>query len=385
MKKKSHNISVGVIEPVGGHGGMDYYDLGLCRGLKRAGVNVSLFTCDKTIMPNAHEFPIYHKYLHIYGNKNKLLRLFNYLLGSFLAVLSCVANRHTVCHFHWFHVGPLELYNLVLAKLFRRKIVVTAHDVESFACDQSISIIAQFCYRRCDAIVAHNNVSKKELVDKVNIARSKIKIIPHGSYLGSIIEMQSKSFAREKLNITKNAKVLLFFGQIKDVKGLDVLLEAMPKIIEEVPDAILLIAGKVWKTDFLKYQAIIEKHSLESHCRTDIRYIPDNEIAAYYGAADLVVLPYKKIYQSGVLLMAMSFNRPVMVSNLPGMLEVVTPAETGLIFESGNSAKLSEEVVKALKSEALLDGIASKAISMMENKYDWSKIGISTARVYRGL
>src|SRR5215210_6470284 len=106
-----------MVEPVGGHGGMDYYDFGLCEGLVGAGVEITLYTCDET--PRVDEVPcnVRIPYRRIYGGDPAWLRGARYLRGSVLALLVARLGRARVAHLHFFHVGPLELSNVMLAKL----------------------------------------------------------------------------------------------------------------------------------------------------------------------------------------------------------------------------------------------------------------------------
>ena len=105
-------------------------------------------------------------------------------------------------------------------------------------------------YRLAHRVIAHNRISSDELKDRLHVPEDKIAVIPHGNYLHDLRPMPSTVIAREKLGLPPQAKVLLFFGQIKDVKGLDILLSAMPTVLRHYSDAVLLIAGKPWKTDF---------------------------------------------------------------------------------------------------------------------------------------
>ena len=382
---KNPGIRAAIIEPVGGHGGMDYYDFGLCEGLQQAGVDVVLFTCDETVKPKSISFRIEKGYRKIYGKDTSVVRAFRYAWGSVRTLMQCCWERRSICHFHWFHVGPLELFNIILAKILLRKVVVTAHDVEAFSAGLTIPVFARFSYSLCDAVIAHNKISRDELVKKIGISNDNIHTIPHGNYLHAIGKVPEKSIARAHLNLPKNSKVLLFFGQIKDVKGLDILLNALHLIVKQFPDVLLLIAGKVWRTDFSKYERLINEYGLSDFCKIDIRYIPDTEIANYYSAADMVVLPYKKIYQSGVLFMAMSYGRMVVVSDLPGMMEVLVNGKTGLVFHSENAEHLAKIILSVLDKPDLLERLANNGKQLMKEQYGWDKIGKTVAVLYESL
>jgi len=378
-------IKVAIVEPVGGHGGMNYYDFGLCEGLSKADCEVTLYTCDETEAPEGSPFTVSKVYRRIYGDDPAWVRGMRYALGSIRALFSCVKSGTNICHFHFFHVGVMEAFNIALAKLLLRRVVITAHDVEPFVQALSVPRLALWVYRQADAVIAHNNVSKMELIDKLQVPETKISVIPHGNYLHMLQPLPDQGTARRKLGLPLDSKVMLFFGQIKDVKGLDLLLEAMPNILAKHPNALLLIAGKPWKSDFSSYERKMEELGIRDACITHIRYIPDSEVPFYYSAADLVVLPYRRIYQSGVLLMAMSYGKATIASNLPGMKEVITDGKSGLLFNSGNAGSLAERVSDGLNNMGKLTTIEKEALELMKRRYDWRIIGGATHTLYTGL
>jgi len=378
-------LKIAIIEPVGRHGGMDYYDFGLCEGLSQSEVDVTLFTSDETEVSKDSVFSVNKVYKKIYGKDASWIRAIRYVKGTIQALFISLLQKRTICHFHWFHVGSVELFNIILAKLLRRKVIVTAHDVEAFAKGLSVPLFVSFAYKLCDIVIAHNQVSRQELIEMVDLCSEKIHVIPHGNYLHVLSKLPPKHIARKDLKLPENTNVPLFFGQIKDVKGLDVLLDAMSKIVDEYPDTTLLIAGKVWKTDFSQYACLIDKYGISGNCRADIRYIPDSDVANYYAAADLVVLPYHRIYQSGVLLMAMSYGRAVVVSDLPGMVEVVTDKKTGLVFKAGNAKHLANTILSVFREPKVLGSLEKNALHLMREHYGWKDIGKSVSILYKSI
>lgn len=136
----------------------------------------------------------------------------------------------------------------------------------------------------------------------------------------------------------------MFFGQIKDVKGLDILLKGFALARTMDASLRLLIGGRVWKTDFSKYQEIIESHGLAPYCALHIHHIPDAEVPCFYRRADLVVLPHLRIYQSDVDLGAMSYGSAVLVSDIAGMLEAVVDESTSFVFRSRDARHLAQRI-----------------------------------------
>lgn len=379
------NLKVAMIEPVGGHGGMNYYDFGLCGGLAAEGVDVVLHTCDETILPDRAGFTVRHTYSNIFGRAAAWRRGLHFVSGSVQAVYSAVRERRSIAHLHFFHVGVLSLMNVLLARLAGRKVVITAHDVESFVSSLEVPFMSRMAYQMAHRVIAHNRISRDELKARLQVPENKIAVIPHGNYLHALRPMPPVEVARVRLGITPHAKVLLFFGQIKEVKGLDILLSAMPSVLQHHPDAVLLIAGKPWKTDFGEYQAKIDELGIHDECFAHIRYIPDEDVPLYYGAADLVVLPYRRIYQSGVVLMAMSYGKAVLVSDIPGMLEVVQDQETGFVFRSGDVDDLMQRICAIFANQSIMVNVAKRGQRLMEVKYEWSVIGQLTKVVYASL
>ena len=375
-------LKVCIIEPVGGHGGMDYYDSGLCGGLSIAGVDVVLHTSDFLTKNGVNNFDVRPSFRGVYRGKSKLKKGFLFLKGSLVSLISAVLESRKIVHFHLFNVGVTSAFNIFLAKLLLRKIVITAHDVESFVSEVEMPLLSKVVYRLADRVIAHNVISKTELLRCMKIPESKIKIISSGNYIEIAKGAPSREVSRGLLNINPTSKVILFFGQIKEVKGLELLLKALPGVIKAHPEATLLIAGRPWKTTFSKYQKLIDELAISEACIIHLRFIPDNELPWYYAASDIVALPYKRIYQSAVVLMAMSFGRAVIVSDLPGMMEIVSAPHVGRVFESGNSKALEDQLISALADNATRTDHARNGLLHMKEKYSWELIGVSTSELY---
>lgn len=381
--RQSSGQKIAVIEPVGGHGGMDYYDFGLCDGLGQAGTDVALYTCAETVLPASCRFVCRRPFRNIFGAAPAWMRGGRYLRGVMNALLSALAEGRKVCHFHLFNVGWLQLMTICLARLFMRRVVVTAHDVECFLAALDVPKMNRLGYRLAHRVIAHNEISRQQLVQRLGVSPSRIHVIPHGNYLHVIAPLPSQEEARKKLGISPAANVLLFFGQIKEVKGLDVLLRAMPAIVRNFPDTVLLIAGKTWRVDFQHYRKMMDELGIAQHCIAHVRYIKNDEVPMYYAACDVVVLPYQRIYQSGVVLMAMSYAKPVLVSDIPGMREVVTHDKTGFVFRNGDADDLADQVHRIFADPLKRDQVAAQGLALMKQEYDWALIGGKTAASYR--
>jgi glycosyltransferase involved in cell wall biosynthesis len=177
--------------------------------------------------------------------------------------------------------------------------------------------------------------------------------------------------------------VLVFFGQIKDVKGLDVLLQGFALARQKDERLHLLIGGRVWKTDFSRYAEIIDRHGLAPHCSLHIRYIPDAEVPYFYRCADLVVLPHLRIYQSGVVLQAMSYGSAVLVSDIAGMLEAISDGATGFVFRSRDPAHLAQRIGEIFAAPGRAEAVAQAGLQMVTVRNDWTRLGEQSLACYQ--
>lgn len=365
---------VGIVEPIGGHGGMDYYDYGLSMGVGNTGRAVRLYTCDATTV---REFDNV-KTLLIFKNLWKagfIKKVTKYLLGHIKAFDDLKKNNGSIIHLHFFTFRVIDLIILLAAKAKGLKIVVTIHDVNAFD-KRANGFVEKKCYALIDGLIVHNKSSYDVMIQK-NSIKSPVSIIPHGNYLPFLNTIEAKRDDDRDFTI-------LFFGQIKKVKGLDVLIGAVGKLAKEGIALKLVIAGKAWKSDLEEYVTMINNLNLNSVIETHFRYIPDEEVSEFYRKADLVILPYREIYQSGVLLLSMSYGVPILCSDLPPFKEIIEDGINGFIFESENvdSLKMKIEEIARLSPD-LLTSISSASLKLMQEKYDWNKIGESTNVFYK--
>lgn len=370
MPNALENKIIGLIEPVGGHGGMDYYDYGLAAGLGNHGLKVHYYTCDRTNERFYSNVTTHKTFKNVWG-KNFLVKVSNYIFGHVKAYKELSGMGCNLVHLHFFSFRAIDLLVLYLAKYYGMTTIVTVHDVSSFH-GKSSSTIEKKCYELIDGVIVHNQYSFRTLQSK-QVVKCPIAIIPHGNYLPFI----------QKLPDEKNKSfTLLFFGQIKQVKGLDILLNATSILKKKGVDIQLLIAGKAWKSDLDEYIKMITDLEIGDITKTDFRYVPDDEVASFYSKADLLVLPYREIYQSGVLLLSMSYGKPILCANLPAFADVIKDEENGFLFEQGNAESLAVKVEQIVSHPDLLQVAVNGANQIIKTDYDWNKIGVSTADFY---
>ena len=178
-----------------------------------------------------------------------------------------------------------------------------------------------------------------------------------------------KAEARASLGLDPDAPLLLFFGFIRRYKGLHVLLEAMPRVLDQFPNARLVVAGEFYADeDALRTQAA----PLGDAIRFAADYIPDEQVAAYFCAADVVVQPYISATQSGVAQIAFHFGRPLIITDVGGLAEVVPDGVAGLVVPPDDPPALADAIIRYFEEgmeEALSEGVRRE-----REKYSWDRL-----------
>lgn len=180
-----------------------------------------------------------------------------------------------------------------------------------------------------------------------------------------------KTVARAHFSIPDDAPVLLFFGFIRRYKGLHVLLESLARVIEQRPDVLLLVAGEFYDDEAF-YRSLIQKYGLQDNLRLYGDYIPDEEIPYFFSAADLVVQPYVTATQSGVAQIAFHFDKPLIVTNVGGLAEIVPHEKAGLVVPPENPEMLARSILRFF-DENMYDRL-SEGVRQEKKKYSWDRL-----------
>lgn len=207
------------------------------------------------------------------------------------------------------------------------------------------------------------------------IPNARYEFFPHPIY-SHFKEHIPQNIAREKLQIPQDKKVLLFFGFIRDYKGLDILLRAM-KLLPK--DYHLIIAGEVYG-NFNKYQEIIDELELHNSIKLLNRYITDDEVPAIFSASDVCVLPYRSATQSGIISVAYQYNLPVIATDVGGLRETLEQDNTGLIVERINPSELAAKIQYYFENNLKIE--LSKNIDLFKSKYTWENLAKTILDLY---
>lgn len=376
MRNKSEKeLRVALIDPVGGHGGMDFYDYGLLKALSSIDDEASFYfyTCEKTKDISIERVSVLRLYQQLWTKAN-VFRPFYFFLYSLKTLMHAKRKGVRILHYQFFSLSILNLFTLLLARIFFKHLVVTLHDVEDL--NQPTSAwIRRSSLKLISKLIVHNQSSLDE-VKALKVDDSKLAIVPHGSYTDFYPRLPHKIREREFM--------ILFFGQLKRAKGLDILIRAFAKASSINPDLRLKIVGRPWKMESGEILDLIRSLNLADKISLDLTYIKNEAVPNVFEEADLLVLPYRKIYQSGVLLLAASMGRPILASNLSAFQEFITDEKNGFLFNEGDVEDLSRKLV-SISTRDDLDRIVRNAEDTLHQNYNWKKSAKLTMDTYRSL
>lgn len=225
-------------------------------------------------------------------------------------------------------MGPAFGTILRRAKTKNTKVICIVDNIIPHEKRPGDSAFTKYFIKPVDAFVT---MSRDVLKDVKTFTDKPAAFTPHPVY-DSYGAGVSKEEACKKLNLDPNKKYILFFGFIRKYKGLDLLLEAMNDARVKQAGIELIVAGEYYD-DAAAYNEIIEKHSLHNSVHLFTDFIPNSEVRYYFSAADVVVQPYKTATQSGITQIAYHFEKPMVVTNVGGLAEVVPDGEVGYVAE----------------------------------------------------
>lgn len=279
----------------------------------------------------------------------------------------------------WWHPYFSPCYISLAGKLSRfTKVIFICHNVfphERFPMDR---FLTKRVLSKGTGFIVHSEDDRTDL----------LSIVPEASVIRSPLPVfdifkndEDKDRAREAIGEDPLSKVILFFGFVREYKGLKHLIDAMQAVRKAVPDARLVIAGD-FGDDRDEYLERIRQRGIGDFTAVHEGYIPDNEAGKYFAACDLVVLPYESATQSGIVQTAFAFEKPVVVTNVGGLPEVVEDGVTGYVVPPKDPKSLSDAVIRFFtedNGEKFSSNIRKEA-----GRFSWDNVNSNIGRLIRG-
>lgn len=324
----------------------------------------------------------YLNYFYSYSKEHELINKVKSYNRSWKRVYNyCIDNEIDIVHVQWYIFSPLDYHYHKKLRKHGIKVITTIHDLMPFNKKFYDFHYHKKIYSHADHVITQAKMNTDTLVKDFGVKAEDISYIPHGHYM-EYAEKASMEESRKYLNIPMDKKVILFFGQIKKVKGVDVLIKSLPQVIEKHKDVVCVIAGKVWKDDFQTYDHMISELNLEEYVKKEIRFIDDSEIKYFFNAADIVALPYLQIYQSGVVLLAYAYEKPVVATTEGEFLNVIKDKETGLLVKAGDSEAYGEALNWYLDNPEKIGEFGKAGHDDLMVRLSWETIGKGIVEQY---
>src|SRR4030042_115554 len=284
-------------------------------------------------------------------------------------------------HAQWWS-PPLALIYFIVAFCFKIRgipVVFTVHNVFQHERVPVYNMISRLLFSLGDHFIVHSLSNKGQLTGYFYIPGDRISRIPHGPLGIHVRGDTDREMIRGEFGFNRKDKVVLLFGAIRPYKGIDTALHAFSDVVKQLPEARLLIAGRLWEK-WDRYEDIVNDLNISDYIKKHFEYIPSDEVEKYFLAADLVVLPYQHFdSQSGVGATALAFNKPMIVTETGGLPELV--AGRFYVVPPKGSTALAEKVIFCLKDSSLLARMSEES-RQISREISWDVIALETLLVY---
>jgi glycosyltransferase involved in cell wall biosynthesis len=379
-------------------GGDRPYALGLAAALLAEGITFDFIGSDDLETPELLDNPSV-RFLNLRGDQRPeapVLRKIARVAVYYLRLIRYAASATPrVLHILW--NNKLELFDRTLLLLYYRllgkHVVFTVHNVNVRKRDGDDGFLNRLTlriqYRLVDHLFVHTEEMKRELRADFGIADSKISVIPFGINSTVPDTALTTAEARGRLGLAPTDKAVLFFGNIAPYKGLEYLVDAVALAADTLPDCKLIIAGRPKGAE--SYWASIRQRiaalGLGSRVIERIEYVPDADTEIYFKAADVLVLPYIHVFQSGVLFLGYNFGLPVIASDVASLKDDVIEEATGFVCpprDPGALARMLERYFGSTLYRAL-EARRADIRRFARERYSWSRVGGITKDVYRAV
>jgi len=303
----------------------------------------------------------------------RMIKALEGLLNYVYLVLYIFFNRPTIIHFQWLPFLEISSIEGVFLKLIKTivpktKLVLTVHNIYPHNSDEKVCIKYKSRFavieKYFETFVLHLQTSKSEFCKEFNISELRCKVIPHGIFEPKNVKNIPKKRG-EKLRI-------IMYGNQSYYKGTDLLIDAIAMLPKEIQDKMsTTIIGQI-SASYLK---ILQEKSRGVDVKIVPEFVSDDVLYEKILESDIIVLPYRKISQSGVLLLALYFERPIICSNLPSFRETLVGYDEEMFFESENAMSLSNLIKKIVDSS--LDIVKQeRPCVMLKERYLWKNVAL---------
>lgn len=252
--------------------------------------------------------------------------------------------------FDWWHpfFGFCHgVISFLIRKKYQNKILFITENVVSHEANAIDKILTKIGLSSASKFLALSGIVEKEVQQFSKGKKVYRSELPVYDCYKPVAEENIKKLRKES-GFEEDSLVLLFFGYVRKYKGLDILIEAFPKILSQNSNAKLLIVGEFYD-DPKEYLELIKSLGIEDKVKVINQFVPNEDVAKYYQVSDVVILPYRSATQSGILNVAYGFYKPVIVTDVGGLAEFVDEGKTGFVVKPNSPDEIAEGVNKFLQ------------------------------------
>jgi len=318
------------------------------------------------------------------GTHARPRKLAQELWGVLRLGLELWRHRRDSIHVQSFRFAACEAPLFFLLRPWLRNLVVTAHDAMPLEAAGWHQGFFERWYRLVDRIHVMSSYARDRLAAEFGVPAEKLLLTPMGNFEDFVVQhpVDAGAACRSSLDVPQEARVILFFGLIRRYKGVDRLLAAF-ELLAKAEDLYLVIAGSTAPELARELEATIERSEAKARIRFRPRFSSDPELAALLRMADVVVLPYEHIYQSSALLLAMSFGKAIIASDIPGLREYLDDGVEGVLCDTTKPAHLARDILALAREDTRREALGAAARETSLESYAWEGIASQIETLYR--
>jgi len=318
------------------------------------------------------------------GERSRLRKLAQELRGCLRLALELWRHRRDSVHVQSFRSTAFEAPLYFLLRPWLRNLVVTAHNAVPHEAARWHRKFFERWYHLVDRIHVLSSYARGRLVSEFGVPEWKLLLTPMGNCEDFVVRhpVDAGAACRSSLDIPQEARVVLFFGLIRRYKGVDRLLAAF-ELLAKAEDLYLVIAGSTSPELARELDAAIERSEAKARIRFRPRFSSDPELAALLRMADIVVFPYQHVYQSSALLLAMSFGKAIIASDIPGLAEYLDAGVEGVLCDTEKPTHLAREILALAREDARREALGAAAREVSLELYGWEGIAAQIQAIYR--
>lgn len=273
--------------------------------------------------------------------------------------------------FQWWHPFFAPAYWSILKFLKKDiRVLFLCHNVLPHEGFPFKRLLSRMVLRQGDAFIVQSKQDKTDLYKLVPHPCVRRTVLP--TFNAFRLQGMSQEHARQILQIPVHQELLLFFGFVREYKGLKHLIRALPQIKQERPNVHVLVVGEFFSGGKQEYLDLIRQMNCADSLTLVDHYIPDQEVEPYFAACDLVVLPYESATQSGIVQISYGFEKPVVATAVGGLPEVVIDGKTGFVVPPQDKDSLAKAVIRFFEENKAAD--FAEGIRQEAWKYSWDRI-----------